>query len=232
MMRLRRWIMLLVVVTFVAALFLASSFAARMIHFSPGSFFPPSFVTHSLMLALSAAAILALSKGRLAAFGFTKGSYSLSPRILWWLLPVAVLSIAGAIGVRGGRGADSLLGLTKIQTIVFVWIWASLCEETLVRGLLQSMLTRIASGGSSTRVWTSMPVLVSGLFFSAMHLVLIKRLGPAAIPMVAMATYLGLVAARYREKTGSLFPAFLLHAFFNIVGVFPLWVAQWMRAGL
>jgi membrane protease YdiL (CAAX protease family) len=203
-----------------------------MVYLPPGGFFPPSFVTHSLMLVFSAAAILALSKGRVEAFGVTKGSYPFSPRILWWLLPVAAFSIVGAIASRGAHSADMLLGLTRIQIVVFVWIWASLCEETLVRGLLQSWLSRIAGTGSSTRNWMSLPVLVSGLFFGAMHLLLVKRMGPAAIPVVAMATYLGLVAAHYREKTGSLLPAILLHVLFNMVGVLPLWVVQWVRAGL
>jgi membrane protease YdiL (CAAX protease family) len=56
-------------------------------------------------------------------------------------------------------------------------------------------------------------------------------MGPGAIPVVLMATYLGLVAAHYREKTVSLLPAILLHVLFNIVGILPFWMIQWLRGG-
>jgi membrane protease YdiL (CAAX protease family) len=47
-----------------------------------------------------------------------------------------------------------------------------------------------------------------------------------------MATFLGLVAARYREKTGSLLPAIIVHALFNIGSMLPLWTILWLRGGL
>jgi len=74
-----------------------------------------------------------------------------------------------------------------------------------------------------------MPVDVSGLFFGFMPFVLIKSMGHAAIPVILLAVVLGLVAARYRERTGSLLPAIIAHALFNIGGMLPLWVIQWMR---
>jgi membrane protease YdiL (CAAX protease family) len=39
----------------------------------------------------------------------------------------------------------------------------------------------------------------------------------------------GLVTARYREKTGSLFPAIIIHVLFNIGGMLLLWMVQWLR---
>jgi membrane protease YdiL (CAAX protease family) len=60
------------------------------------------------------------------------------------------------------------------------------------------------------------------LFFGFMHFVLIKSMGPAAIPVILLAVVLGLVAARYRERTGSLLPAIIVHALFNIGGMLPL----------
>jgi membrane protease YdiL (CAAX protease family) len=74
-----------------------------------------------------------------------------------------------------------------------------------------------------------MPVLVSALFFGSMHIVLVKSMGPAAVPVILMAVFLGLIAARYRERTGSLLPAIIVHALFNIGGMLPLWVIQWLR---
>jgi membrane protease YdiL (CAAX protease family) len=74
-----------------------------------------------------------------------------------------------------------------------------------------------------------MPVLVSGLFFGSMHIVLVKSMGLAAIPIIVLAVFLGLVAARYRERMGSLLPAIIVHALFNVGGMLPLRVSQWLR---
>ena len=70
---------------------------------------------------------------------------------------------------------------------------------------------------------------MSALFFGAMHLVLVKLMGLAAVPVILLAVFLGLVAARYRETTGSLLPPIIVHALFNIGGTLPLWVIQWLR---
>jgi membrane protease YdiL (CAAX protease family) len=48
------------------------------------------------------------------------------------------------------------------------------------------------------------------------------------VPIV-LATFLGIVAAYYRESTGSLLPAILVHALFNIGGTLPLWAVEWLR---
>jgi hypothetical protein len=214
-----------------AAIALVALYAVKIIHLPPGGFFPPSFVTHTLMLVLSVTAMLLISKGRLDLYGFTRGTYKFSPGILLWVLPTAVLSIVGALVSRGGQNAVGPFGFTKIQTIIFIWVYASICEETLVRGLLQTLLSRSAKAGAAAGRWLSMPVVVSGLFFGAMHLVLLKRMGPGAIPLILLAMCLGFVAAHYREKTGSLLPAIIIHALFNIGGTSPLWVIQWLRGG-
>jgi len=218
-------------ITLTAAVALVALYAVKIVHFPPGSFFPSSFVTHSLMLAMSVAAMLILSKRRLDLYGFTRGMYTFSPSILLWVLPTAVLSIGPALASRGGQATGGSFEFTKIQTIVFIWVYASICEETLVRGLLQTLLSRSAKAGAAASRWLNMPVVVSGLFFGAMHLVLIKQMGLMAIPVILLATCLGFVVAHYREKTGSLLPAIIIHALFNIGGTLPLWVVQWLRGG-
>ena len=169
-----------------------------------------------------------ISKGRLDLYGFTKGAYKFSPRILLWVLPTAVLITIQAVASHG-QGTGGPPGFTRYQLIVFVWVYASICEETLTRGLLQTLLSRGAKVGAAVHHRLSMPVLVSGLFFGSMHLVLVPRMGLAAVPVILLATFLGLVAARYREKTGSLLPAIIIHVLFNIGGMLPLWVIQWLR---
>ena len=212
-----------------ASVALAAMYAVRLVSVPPASFFPPSFVTHSVMLALSVATMWLLSKGRLDLYGFTKGAYEFSPRILLWVLPTAALTIVSAVASPGGQGTGGPIELTKPQLIVFIWVYASISEETLTRGLLQTLLSVNARVGAAAPRRPSMPVLVSGLFFGSMHIMLVKSMGPAALPVILLAVFLGLVAARYRERTGSLLPAIIIHALFNIGGMLPLWVMQWLR---
>jgi membrane protease YdiL (CAAX protease family) len=203
--------------------------AVRIVGVPPASFFPPSFVTHSVMLALSVAAMWLLSKGRLERYGLTKGTYKFNPRILMWVLPTAVLSIVSTFASPVGRGTSGFGELTKLQLVVFVWVYASISEELLTRGLLQTLLTGDSRGEVPARRRLTMPVLVSGLFFGSMHIVLVRSMGTAAVPVILLAVFLGLIAARYRERTGSLLPAIIVHALFNIGGMLPLWVIQWLR---
>jgi membrane protease YdiL (CAAX protease family) len=212
-----------------AGVALAAMYAVRLVGVPPASFFPPSFVTHSVMLALSVAAMWLISKGRLDLYGLTKGAYEFSPRILLWVLPTAVLSLASTVASPGGQGPAGPFELTKSQIVVFVWIYASICEELLTRGLLQTLLGGNARVGAGAPRTLSMPVIVSALFFGAMHLVLVKSMGLAPVPVILVVVFLGLVAARYRERTGSLLPAIIVHALFNIGGMLPLWVIQWLR---
>jgi membrane protease YdiL (CAAX protease family) len=72
-------------------------------------------------------------------------------------------------------------------------------------------------------------VIISGLFFGAMHVVLIPFMGPAAFPLIVLAVFLGLVAGYYRERTGSLLPAIIVHSLFNIGGSLPIWLIHWLR---
>ena len=146
-----------------------------------------------------------------------------------WVLPTALLSILSSVASPAGQGTGGPSDLTRLQLVVFVWVYASISEELLTRGLLQTLLSGNPRGGAPAPRRLSMPVLVSGLFFGSMHIVLVKSMGPAAVPVILMAVFLGLIAARYRERTGSLLPAIIVHALFNIGGLLPLWVIEWLR---
>ncbi len=95
-----------------------------------------------------------------------------------------------------------------------------------MRGLYQSCLSRVAQYRMPVfRKWPlSAPVTLSGLFFGGMHVVLWPRMGAKSLLVMALATILGMAAGYYREKTGSLLPAILIHALFNIGGTLPFWV--------
>jgi membrane protease YdiL (CAAX protease family) len=190
-------------------------------------FVPSSFVTHTVMLGLSLLVMWRFSGGRLADFGFTRGTYRFRPTILLWVLPTAVLSLLSTLAPGGGANPDVLGARSELQLVLFTWIYASVCEEVLTRGLLQTLISD-DSKAADRRAIFNMPVVVSALFFGAMHLVLIDSMGPFAVVPIVLATLLGLLAARYRQVTGSLVPAIIVHALFNIGGMLPGWILDWL----
>lgn len=188
---------------------------------------PGSFVTHSVMLGLSLLIVWVFFRGRFSDFGFTRGTYRFRPTILLWSLPTAVLSLPFALAPQRPESMVVLSDRTELQLVLFVWIYASVCEEVLTRGLLQTLISN-GVGRPSAAARFSIPVVVSAVFFGAMHVVLIGRMGPAAAVPIVLATLLGFLAARYREATGSLIPAILVHALFNVGGMLPGWVVRWV----
>jgi membrane protease YdiL (CAAX protease family) len=186
-----------------------------------------AFITHSFMWLLSVLIIMLLTKGKMAEYGFTKGSFRLTGKIFLWVIPMAILSVIGFMATRSGAQVKPGLGLSHLQDIVFIWIYASIAEEIFTRGLLQSFLSPLITFGInlSKKVRLSLPVLFSGLYFGLMHIVAIDKMGP---PVILLATLLGIVAGYYREKTESLIPAIIIHALFNIGGSLPMWILSWL----
>jgi len=183
--------------------------------------------THSVMWILSLAVMGLLSKENLATYGFTKGDFRLTGGIFLWIIPTAILSTLGFIASRSGVELKGGFGFSPFQTIIFVWIYATASEEIFTRGLLQSYLIPLTKFGIdlSKGLRLSLPVIFSGLYFGMMHIVAVKKMGP---PVLVFSTALGLVAGYYREKTGSLIPALIIHALFNIGGSLPMWLLSWM----
>ncbi|MGB8657421.1 MAG: CPBP family intramembrane glutamic endopeptidase [Candidatus Zixiibacteriota bacterium] len=193
---------------------------------SSARWLPPA-ITHSVMWMLSILIIGILSKGELAEYGFARGKFQLTGRIFLWIIPTAILSVIGFIASRSGAQLKGGLGLNQVQSIIFVWIYATISEEIFTRGLLQSFLSPLARYGFnlSGTLRISLPVAFSGLYFGMMHIVAVSRMGP---PVILWATLLGVVAGYYREKTESLIPALIIHALFNIGGSLPLWLLSWL----
>lgn len=189
-----------------------------------------SLITHVLMAFLTVAAIAGLSQGRFETFGFAVGTFRWSFLLLLWAIPSAVLTLPQLVGRRGEPSA-SPFGLSPMQTVVCVWIVASLAEEILTRGLVQSSLGLLSEIGFSIGAhFVSLPVLAGALAFSAMHLVLLKQMGTKVAPVLVVTFLLGCIAGVYRETTGSLIPAVLVHMLFNVGGAVPIWVVSAVRA--
>lgn len=214
-----------------AAIALLSMFAGSMITLPKTGVIPDTAVTHSTMLILSLAVITIFFRNRFKDFGFNSKSYKFNLSILLWVLPTTLLALLSLAAPEDSQSKSVVADLSKLQIVLFVWTYASICEEVLTRGLLQGLLDPLKSMGvplGRTRK-LSMPVIISALFFGAMHTVLIPRMGAAATFVIILTTLLGLVAGYYREKSGSLIPAIIIHALFNVGGSLPLWIAEWIR---
>jgi membrane protease YdiL (CAAX protease family) len=195
--------------------------------------FLPGFFTESIFLLCSLALSAWLTKGHMAAFGFTKGTFRLTPRFFLWLLPMLVIATLQVVGSPAGESpnAGESIG-TPIGVILTIWIYASICEEVLTHGLLQSWLSALTQYRVRLGRWAvSTPVLTSALFFAAMHVVLWPKLGPVALVVILLTGILGVIAGYYREKTGSLIPAILVHSLFDIGGTLPPWISVWLHHG-
>ncbi len=223
-----RWARVVGGIAIAAAIAVGALCLGRVARLPEGGFVPGSFVTHSVMLGASLVVIRLWPGRRFADFGFTWGAYRFRPRILLWVLPTAVLSLLSSLAPTSDDAQSIVAGRTELQLVIFVWFYASVCEEVLTRGLLQSLLSGPGVEGAATPR-LSMPVIVSGLFFGAMHLVLIDSMGPRAVLPIVLATLLGFLAAKYRESTGSLIPAIIVHALFNVGGMLPGWLVSWLR---
>jgi membrane protease YdiL (CAAX protease family) len=178
------------------------------------------FLSHTAMWTISLILILIVSKGKLRSFGFCRGKNYKTAQII---IPGTVAGVAlAAVLHLFPEGSNSFhLDYSFAQTVIFVWLYASVSEELLTRGLIQSFLTPLADYGFTIfGVRISLPVLIGALFFGLMHAALLTT-GMAlfsVISIVVFSSVLGLIAGYHREQTGSLIPAIIVHALGNIGG--------------
>ena len=185
------------------------------------------FLMQTGLLVFSLVAMLLLGRGKLSGFGFAL------PKQAPWRLIISmgfgVGSAAAVIMAIAFFGESPLnIEFSPLQTILMIWIYASICEEVFTRGLLQGFLAPVSDRGIT--VWRrrlSLPVLVSAAVFGLMHLSLLSTGSPFApvLAVVVFAFCLGLIAGYYREKTASLLPAIVVHSLFNISGSLIGWIA-------
>ena len=96
---------------------------------------------------------------------------------------------------------------------------ASFSEEIFTRGLIYSYIAQFNYDKiESQKDRNSFPIIISALFFSGMHLMLLlqgTKLGEVML-ICAFAFIIGLIAGYFRDKSGSLIPAIVVHMFGNI----------------
>ncbi len=206
---------------FIAAILLPKLVVAGLI--------PRLLTTQSLELALSLLAIGILGKGQFSAYGFRfpqVAEVSLMTVVRW--IPVGLLAIAlgalatSAILLTGASGNPLVKQLSFPQMVLFIWIFSSTIEEIFTRGFLLSHLSQGLQGKIKFLFFSiSKPVLISALFFGAMHLILpLSGADLTSTVIIFLFTFsLGLLAGSQREKTGSLIPAIGVHMLANIGGM-------------
>ncbi|TFG04080.1 CPBP family intramembrane metalloprotease [Candidatus Thorarchaeota archaeon] len=178
------------------------------------------FLTHTGMLTLSILLIWLLSKGNVADYGLRRPFDCDWTRVILLSIVIGILVASIRTAVMGGE-EGTIEDYFGIQIMIGVWVYASVAEEFLTRGLIQGYLEPLAEPdvtSPGTRI--SAPVLVGALFFALMHFAMVT-LGldiTSVLATVVSAFLMGIIAGHYREKTGSLAPSILVHMLFNITG--------------
>ncbi len=194
------------------------------------SFYTKNTISKLYMLVLSILLILIINNGHLKNYGFKKPKNVKYLKMTLITIGVTVGSVIfGSLLFMGVLNhffpAENTAGFPEqkslVEMILTVWIWSSICEEVLVRGLVQSFMQHLKS---KKFLGLSLPVIISGLFFGAMHLSLLFA-GKGhwfVCSIVFFTTTIGFLAAYYREKSGSIIPPIIIHFTANVVGSIPL----------
>ena len=180
----------------------------------------PFIIVGSAGIAIQVIAFLARRKRQsLAAYGFKTAS-------LRHLGLALVLGAVSALGLKAlsqilplGAGPD-MGDIKQWQLVLFFWIGAPIQEEIIFRGLLQSVVElRQPLQLKLGKITLPYSVLVSALLFAVVHIATV-RLGASlseALFVVGGAFVLGLLAGSLRWASGSLLPAIVVHALFNML---------------
>lgn len=201
------------------AIFIVASLAARCAsHFGIVSGEAASHAVLKTVLVGLSLVVMALSRRRLADFGFRRAAG------VRWLRVVCLGLVLGAIGVlvvllspAEGMKPTS----TFWQMILGVWIYSSVTEEIHARGLVQGLLDGYRQHAASVLgLRLSVPVLTAGVLFATLHapLLLTGVDGLTVAIVVAFTFVVGTAAGVLRERYGSLLPAIVIHVAANVGG--------------
>ena len=135
------------------------------------------------------------------------------PRYLVLALLIAVpLSAAAQLAIERAHESAAMPGLhlSKAALAFYFLLCAPVQEESIFRGLLQTVFTRELGRSPTAAIAGS---IGAALLFALVHL----EIGPVT---AAGALLLGLLAGELRRRSGSLLPAILSHVVFNLPGIF------------
>lgn len=208
----------------VAVIFALAAVGSRVIEWEH-AFFPDSFVTHSIILLLSLVVLVAFKKHMDFNISIPYPS-SLGRPVLFGLLTTVGVNlilalIINTIGIAP-EVHPALAKNTALQTFLFIFIYASVSEELLVRGFLQNVLAPLSHLKIVVFKRTlTLPVIVSAVVFGLLHLILLTTGASTlfVVRIVIFTTALGLVAGYYQEKYNNFVYAVLVHMAGNLPGL-------------
>ena len=178
------------------------------------------------MLIMALLLIYFIGKGRFSDFGFQSAKIKIILKAFFTAIWISlVLFILNAIsimitGMPEGMGEGPLAN-SLFKNIISIWILASIIEEIFYRGFLQTFLNPLKDIGLKLgKVYLSLPIIAAAVMFGLMHLCLLGKMPDRIVYFIIINAFiLGLIAGYFREKTGSLIPAYFVHLAFNIVGM-------------
>jgi membrane protease YdiL (CAAX protease family) len=177
----------------------------------------PSTVPFVMFLTLVTAALgIGLLASRTPG-GLVRYGFNVAP--LRYVGAAAIISAPVAIVVAlllaRAHEAGPLAGLSLAPWLVVLYfvVGAPIQEEVIFRGLLQTTLEVNAAPPTapSPQYGVAASLLVAVLF-GCIHLVIGRYTAAAAL-------LLGAIAGELRRRSGSLIPAVICHAFFNLAGI-------------
>ena len=182
-----------------------------------GMFRPPAFILIPLIIAISFSIamilifVLARRESGICAFGLATPSIRYVGFAVVFGLPLACV-VAWLSHLFPSKSALDLTSLPAWAPWLYFVFGASIQEETIFRGLIQSTLER------RWKTVLSLPgvSLSSAVVFTAVLFGLVHIGNGAAV--VAGALMLALVAGELRRRSGSLVAAIIVHALFNAGG--------------
>ena len=189
-----------------------------------------SIVTKLLFFIFSVSTMLLIPNMQLRDFGFRLPKKISYLKLIWQTTALTlgsfiVFHLFFNVLLRNIFGDSNGMGFpndkTFLQRIVSVWICSSICEEILNRGLLQSLLNTFKKYKFCK---LSYSIWISGIIFGLMHFSVLKICSSIffVLFIVFGATVVGILAAYYREKSESLYPAIAVHILANISGSLPM----------
>jgi membrane protease YdiL (CAAX protease family) len=172
----------------------------------------PLVMSVSLAVALGAIGLFVRSGRSLSQFGLAACSIRYLRMSLIVGTPCA-LGVAALTYVFPHKPAIDVASLSLWQLGLYFVVAASIQEEVIFRGLIQSFLQHRWSGSFGWfNVQVSAPVVFTAALFGSIHV--------GAGPVVALgALALGLVAGELRRRSGSLLPALVVHSLFNLTSM-------------
>ena len=173
----------------------------------------PIIIAITLLVALFLMFMLARPPAGVAEFGFRipRSRYVASATVFGLTLGLAVTFLSHLFP---SKAPFDVSGFAPWMIVLYFLIGASIQEEIIFRGLIQSMVERQGKVGFSLAgASLSGAVAFSAVLFGIIHL-------DAGAVIALGAVILGLLAGELRRRSGSLLPAIIVHALFNAADAF------------